>query len=79
MEYCQNHNYLWFTDNMSRSNLVLWAKKEMESGNVINVINDQFRSPTFAEDLAKDAFPTVDHSAFGIYHLSGLKLTVYWN
>ena len=61
------------TDNMSRSNLVLWAKKEMENGNVINVINDQFRSPTFAEDLAKGCISLVDHSAFGIYHLSGPK------
>ena len=61
------------TDNMSRSNLVLWAKKEMENGNIINVINDQFRSPTFAEDLAKGCISIVDHSAFGIYHLSGPK------
>ena len=61
------------TDNMSRSNLVLWAKKEMENGNSINVINDQFRSPTFAEDLAKGCISIVDHSAFGIYHLSGPK------
>lgn len=61
------------TDNMSRSNLVLWAKKEMENGNSINVINDQFRSPTFAEDLAKGCISIVDYSAFGIYHLSGPK------
>ena len=61
------------TDNMSRSNLVLWAKKEMDNGNCINVINDQFRSPTFAEDLAKGCISIVDHSAFGIYHLSGPK------
>ena len=61
------------TDNMSRSNLVLWAKKEMDNGNCINVINDQFRSPTFAEDLAKGCISIVDHSAFGVYHLSGPK------
>ena len=30
------------TDNMSRSNLVLWAKREMEKGNKINVIMDQY-------------------------------------
>ena len=45
----------------------------MENGNIINVINDQFRSPTFAEDLAKGCISIVDHSAFGIYHLSGPK------
>ena len=61
------------TDNMSRSNLVLWSKNELESGNVIKVINDQFRSPTLAEDLAKGCVSIVDNSAFGIYHLSGPK------
>ena len=61
------------TDNMSRSNLVIWAKKEMENGNSINVINDQYRSPTLAEDLAKGCISVVDHSAYGIYHLSGPK------
>jgi len=61
------------TDNMSRSNLVIWAKKEMENGNSINVINDQYRSPTLAEDLAKGCISIVDHSAYGIYHLSGPK------
>ena len=35
------------TDNMSRSNLVLWAKGEIEKGNTINVVNDQF-SPHFS-------------------------------
>jgi len=61
------------TDSMSRSNLVIWAKKEMENGNSINVINDQYRSPTLAEDLAKGCISIVDHSAYGIYHLSGPK------
>jgi len=59
------------TDNMSRSNLVLWAKGEIEKGNQINVINDQFRSPTLAEDLAKGCVSIIDKSAYGFYHLSG--------
>ena len=61
------------TDNMSRSNLVLWAKGEIEKGNKINVINDQFRSPTLAEDLAAGCIAIIDKSAYGLYHLSGPK------
>ena len=61
------------TDNMSRSNIVLWAKKEIENGNTINVVNDQLRSPTLAEDLAKGCISIIDKSAFGLYHLSGPK------
>ena len=59
------------TDNMSRSNLVLWAKGEIEKGNTINVVNDQFRSPTLAEDLAKGCISIMDKNANGLFHLSG--------
>ena len=40
-------------DNMSRSNHVLWAKSALQKGEKINVINDKFRAPTLAEDLAE--------------------------
>ena len=61
------------TDNISRSNIVLWAKSEIGKGNTINVVNDQYRSPTFAEDLAKGCISIIDKSAYGLYHLSGPK------
>ena len=61
------------TDNMSRSNIVLWAKSEIGKGNTINVVNDQYRSPTLAEDLAKGCISIIDKSAHGLYHLSGPK------
>ena len=61
------------TDNMSRSNIVLWAKSEIGKGNTINVVNDQYRSPTFTEDLAKGCISIIDKSAYGLYHLSGPK------
>ena len=59
------------TDNMSRSNLVLWSKGEIEKGNTIRVVNDQYRSPTLAEDLAEGCIAVADKNAQGIYHLSG--------
>jgi dTDP-4-dehydrorhamnose reductase len=58
-------------DNMSRSNLVLWAKDALTKGQKINVIDDQFRSPTLAEDLADGCILIADKGATGIFHLSG--------
>lgn len=58
-------------DDMSRSNLVLWAKGALEKGDSINVVNDQFRSPTLAEDLAIGCALIEEKEATGIYHLSG--------
>ncbi|RZL44542.1 MAG: NAD-dependent epimerase/dehydratase family protein, partial [Pedobacter sp.] len=57
--------------DMSRSNIVLWAKGALEKGNPINVVNDQWRMPTLAEDLAKACLLAVEHRTKGIYHISG--------
>lgn len=58
-------------DNMSRSNLVLWAKSALQKGEKINVINDQFRAPTLAEDLAEGCMLIADKKATGIFNISG--------
>lgn len=59
------------TDNMSRSNIVLWAKAALEKGQPIKVVYDQFRSPTLAEDLADACISAARKRAKGIYHVSG--------
>ncbi len=58
-------------DNMSRSNIVLWAKDALTKKQNINVVDDQFRSPTLAEDLAQGCINIADKGATGIYNLSG--------
>jgi len=57
--------------DMSRSNIVLWAKGALESGKEINVVNDQFRTPTLAEDLAIGCALIAEQKANGIYNVSG--------
>ncbi len=58
-------------EQMSRSNIVLWAKSALEKGDPLTIVNDQFRSPTLAEDLAKGCMQIIEHDAQGVYHLSG--------
>ncbi len=58
-------------EKMSRSNIVLWAKGALEKGDPINAVDDQFRSPTLAVDLAKGCVLIADKEAKGVYHLSG--------
>lgn len=58
-------------NDMSRSNIVLWAKGALEKGQTIKVVDDQFRTPTLAEDLAMGCFLTEDQDASGIYNISG--------
>jgi dTDP-4-dehydrorhamnose reductase len=62
------------TPDMSRSNIVLWVKKSLEEGKTINVVNDQWRTPTLAEDLAMGCFLSAEKRAKGIFHISGNEM-----
>ena len=57
--------------DMSRSNIVLWAKNALEKAAPLNVVNDQWRMPTLAEDLAWACLAAVEKEVTGIYHISG--------
>ncbi len=58
-------------NDMSRSNIVLWAKNSLEQGKQINVVDDQYRTPTLAEDLAMGCYLAEMKQAQGIYNISG--------
>lgn len=55
----------------SRSNLVLWVKESLENGQSIRVVDDQFRTPTLAEDVAWGTIALALCNHQGIYHISG--------
>lgn len=57
--------------DLSRSNIVLWAKNALQKGETINVINDQYRTPTLAEDLADICLLAAQNEAQGVYNASG--------
>ncbi len=61
-------------ENMSRSNIVLWAKQALEKGDPLTIVDDQFRSPTLAEDLAMGCWLIAEKQATGVFHLSGKDL-----
>lgn len=59
------------TKDMSRSNIVLWVKNSLEQGKTIQVVNDQWRTPTLAEDLALGCYLAAKKKAKGVYNISG--------
>lgn len=58
-------------NDMSRSNIILWAKGALAKGSTINVVIDQWRMPTLAEDLADICLLAVEKEAQGVYNASG--------
>jgi dTDP-4-dehydrorhamnose reductase len=55
----------------ARSNIIQWVKDELSAGRNIRVVNDQYRTPTYVEDLAKGIILVLMKHARGIYHISG--------
>ena len=57
--------------DMSRSNIILWVKESLENGKPIKVVDDQWRTPTLAEDLAMGCYLLARQRAKGIFNISG--------
>ena len=64
--------------DMSRSNIVLWVKEMLEKNKEITIVDDQYRMPTYVEDLAMACKIVMDKKALGVYHISSnTLLSVY--
>ena len=57
--------------NLSRSNMILWALDALPKGDTMKLVNDQFRAPTWADDLAYGCVEIILRGKTGIFHLSG--------
>lgn len=61
-------------NNLSRTNIVLWSIDALTKGAPMKIINDQFRMPTWAEDLAWGCIEICNRDKKGIFHLCGPEL-----
>ena len=65
-------------EQLSRSNLILWAKEALLKGSPLQIVNDQFRAPTWADDLAWACVRICELSQVGIFHIAGPEvLSIY--
>ncbi len=60
--------------NLGRNNIVLWIKDMLEQGKEITIIDDQFRMPTYVEDLAMACKLSIDKKATGVFNISSNTL-----
>ncbi len=58
-------------EEMSRSNIILWVRKSLSEGKTIQVVNDQWRTPTLAEDLAMGCYLLAKNEKTGVFNISG--------
>jgi dTDP-4-dehydrorhamnose reductase len=55
----------------TRNNIITWVKNNLENKKSIKVVDDQIRTPTYVEDLAKGILLIAEKKARGIFHISG--------
>ncbi|TYP97515.1 dTDP-4-dehydrorhamnose reductase [Tenacibaculum adriaticum] len=60
--------------DMSRNNIVLWVRKMLSEGKEITIVKDQFRMPTYVEDLALACKVCIEKKAKGIFNISSNTL-----
>lgn len=65
-------------NDLGRSNFALWVIQQLSNGEPIHVVTDQWRTPTYAPDLAAGIERIARYGKTGIYHLSGREqVTVF--
>src|SRR2546423_2110529 len=57
-----------------RHNILTNVAQTLEKGEQLKIFNDQVRTPTYVEDLAKGIIAIVNKQVKGIYHLSGKNI-----
>jgi dTDP-4-dehydrorhamnose reductase len=55
----------------SKSNFVKWVITSLEENRRINVVNDHYNSPTFADNLAEAVLEIIEKDLKGLYHTAG--------
>jgi dTDP-4-dehydrorhamnose reductase len=55
----------------TRSNIISWVKENLEQDKKIKVVSDQWRTPTYIEDLARGILLIAEKKAGGLFHISG--------
>jgi dTDP-4-dehydrorhamnose reductase len=64
--YGKNHS--------GHSNILKIVKEKLEKGEEYSVVDDQLRTPTYVEDLAKGIVAIIERKATGVFHLSGKNI-----
>ena len=60
------------------NNIYMWVKRKLDKGEVINIVDDQFRTPTVVSDLSHSIFQTIKKDIKGVFNISsGEYLSIF--
>jgi dTDP-4-dehydrorhamnose reductase len=56
---------------LNKGNIFLWAMEKLRNGEVLTIVDDQFRSPTYVKDLARACLTLTAKKYLGIINIAG--------
>jgi len=60
------------------NNILMWVKRKLEKGEVLNIVDDQFRTPTLVTDLSQSILQIIQQDINGVYNISsGEYLSIF--
>jgi dTDP-4-dehydrorhamnose reductase len=62
------------TWNGMRSSFIQWVAEQLKAGTRIKVVNDQYRTPTYAEDICNGIEQIIRLEKTGDFHLAGSEI-----
>jgi dTDP-4-dehydrorhamnose reductase len=60
--------------NGIRNNILSWVVENLQKEQIIKVVNDQWRTPTYVTDIVNGIVQVIEKKATGIFHLSGNEM-----
>lgn len=61
-------------ENLNKSNIFSWALEQLRAEKSINIVDDQYRTPTLVDDLANACFLVVNSGKTGVFNIAGEEL-----
>ena len=59
-------------------NILMWVKRKLDKGEVLNIVDDQFRTPTLVSDLSQAILKSIKKDMKGTYNISsGEYLSIF--
>ena len=62
---------LVYGEKFDSNNIFMWVKKKLEKGEILNIVDDQYRTPTLFSDLSQAIYEIIKLDLKGIYNISG--------
>ena len=75
----KNGNYsiirtcLVYGEDNESNNILMWVKRALRKKESLNIVDDQYRTPTFVDDLCNGIIKIINSESLGIYNISGAE------